>query len=150
MPEKSIRTILYATDFSESSVPACDYALTLSRLTGAHLHVLNVIGELSDDQRSLMPPQSLADLERELEIKSVRDIETFCRDRFGGQVDFTTHVEIGTPFREILGKAQEVQADMIVMGTHGRTGIEHVIVGSTAERIVRRSKIPVLTIRSGT
>ena len=148
MPEKSIRTILYATDFSESSVPACDYALTLTRLTGAQLHVLHVIGELSDDQRSLMPPQSLAELERELEIKAVREIEEFCTDRFGGQVDFTTHVEIGTPFREILDKAKDLQADLIVMGTHGRTGLEHVIVGSTAERLVRRSKIPVLTVRS--
>ena len=51
-------------------------------------------------------------------------------------------------FQKILETAAKVNADLIVMGTHGRTGVEHVIVGSTAERVVRRSKIPVLTVRS--
>jgi nucleotide-binding universal stress UspA family protein len=54
---------------------------------------------------------------------------------------------VGTAFQKILETAANVNADLIVMGTHGRTGVEHVIVGSTAERVVRRSKIPVLTVR---
>jgi nucleotide-binding universal stress UspA family protein len=148
MPEKPIRAILYATDFSESSVPACDYALTLARLSGAKLHVLHVIGELSDDRRSLMPPQSLADLEKELELQAIRQMERFCRERFGDQVTYQTETVIGNPFQEILRATERLKVDLIVMGTHGRTGIGHVIVGSTAERVVRRSTIPVLTVRS--
>jgi nucleotide-binding universal stress UspA family protein len=56
-------------------------------------------------------------------------------------------VVIGTPFQEILKRIEQGNIDLVVVGTHGRTGIEHVIVGSTAERLVRRSKVPVLTVR---
>lgn len=147
MAEISFRNILYATDFSESSVPACDYALTLCKLTGAKLHVLHVIGELSDDRRGLMPPQSLADLEKGLEVQSIKEMTAFCRERFDDEIDYDTEVVIGTPFQQVIKQATELNADLIIMGTHGRTGIEQVIVGSTAERVVRRSTIPVLTVR---
>ena len=148
MPEIAINSILYATDFSESSVPACDYALTLCKLTDAKLHVLHVIGELTDDRRGLMPPESLAHLEQELERQSIQEMNTFCKEHFNDKIEFETETVIGSPFREILKAAEQRSADLIIMGTHGRTGIEHVIVGSTAERVVRRSTIPVLTVRS--
>ena len=148
MSQIDFKNILYATDFSESSVPACDYALTLCKLTGAKLHVLHVIGELTDDRRGLMPPESLAHLEKELERQSLREMQTFCTERFDSEIDYETETVIGSPFQEILKAADKQLADLIIMGTHGRTGIEHVIVGSTAERVVRRSTIPVLTVRS--
>ncbi len=148
MSEIEIKTILYATDFSESSVPACDYAMKLCQLTGAKLKVLHVIGELTDDRRSLMPPQAMAQLEKELEIQSIKEMERFCASRFRGKISYETETVIGNPFQEIIGASQKYEVDIIVMGTHGRTGIEHVIVGSTAERVVRRSAIPVLTVRS--
>lgn len=145
-----IRKILYATDFSESSVPACDYALTLANLTGAALHVLHVIGEFADRRKSHIQPEAMALLEREVEVQAVKEMETFCVDKFDELVDYTSEVVMGIPFEEILKRAKSLQADLIVVGTHGRTGLEHVIVGSNAERLVRRSKIPVLTVRSRT
>ena len=148
MSDIEIKTILYATDFSESSVPACDYARKLCQLTGARLKVLHVIGELTDDRRSLMPPQALAQLEKELEIQSVKEMERFCADRFGDKVAYDTETIIGNPFQEIIKASEKHAVDMIIMGTHGRTGIEHVIVGSTAERVVRKSAVPVLTVRT--
>ncbi|MBW2477633.1 MAG: universal stress protein [Deltaproteobacteria bacterium] len=148
MAEITFKNILYATDFSESSVPACDYAMTLAKLSGAELFVLHVIGELSDSRRSLMPPQSLAELEKELELHAIKQIEQFCSERFGEQVPYQTETVIGLPFQEILAFAAQIKADLIVMGTHGRTGIEKVLVGSTAERVVRRSTVPVLTVQS--
>lgn len=147
MPEVTIKRILYATDFSESSVPACDYALTLCKLSGASLHVLHVIGELTDDRRGLMPPQSLAELEKELQVQSIQEMNDFCASRFKDQITYDSEIVIGAPFKEILRVSEERGVDLIVMGTHGRTGIEQVIVGSTAERVVRRSSIPVLTVR---
>jgi nucleotide-binding universal stress UspA family protein len=147
---KKIRKILYATDFSESSVPACDYALTLAQLAGAELLVLHVVGEFTDKRKSHIQPEAMALLEREVEVQAVKELESFCADKFDDLVSFTTDVVLGIPFEEILKRAESRAADLIVVGTHGRTGLEHVVVGSTAERLVRRSKIPVLTVRAQT
>lgn len=144
---KTIKRILYATDFSESSMPASDYTLTLAELAGAEVHVLHVIGEFADQRKSMIQPEAMALLEREVEVHAVKEMEAFCRDRFDGEIAYTTEVVLGIPFQEIIKKACEIAADLIVVGTHGRTGLEHVIVGSTAERLVRRSPVPVLTVR---
>jgi nucleotide-binding universal stress UspA family protein len=148
MPIKPIRKILYATDYSESSVPACDYALTLAGLAGAEVHVLHVIGEFADRRKSQIQPEAMALLEREVELQAVKEMEDFCQGKFDEEVPYQTEVVMGIPFQEILKRAESLPADLIVVGTHGRTGLEHVLVGSTAERLVRRSTIPVLTVRS--
>lgn len=144
---KSITKILYATDFSESSLPAAEYALLLARLAGAELHVLHVLGEFTDRRKTMIQPESMALLEREVEIQSLKAMEDFCKEHFAEAVPYTNDVVMGIPFQEIIRHSQEVNADLIVVGTHGRTGLEHVMVGSTAERLVRRSTIPVLTVR---
>jgi nucleotide-binding universal stress UspA family protein len=145
---KTIKKILYATDFSDSSAPACEYALTLANLAKAQVHVLHVIGEFADRRKSMIQPEAMALLEREVEVQAIKDMEGFCKERFDGGISFTTEVIMGIPFQEIIKKAGELSVDLIVVGTHGRTGLEHVIVGSTAERLVRRSPIPVLTVRA--
>ncbi len=144
---RAINIILFATDFSDSSQSAADYATTLAELTGAHLHVLHVINELDEHQRVMIPSEAFQLMEREVEVQAVKELHRFCREQAGGLVT-TSHALVGSPFMKILETGEKVNADMIVMGTHGRTGMEHVIVGSTAERVVRRSKIPVLTVRS--
>lgn len=143
----SIRKILYATDFSESSLPAARSALTLAKLSGAAVHVLHVIGEFADRRKSLVPQEAMTLLEREVEIHAVKEMEEFCSERFGADIPYSTEVVMGRPFEEILRKAQDLAVDLIVVGTHGRTGLERVIVGSTAERLVRSSPVPVLTVR---
>lgn len=144
---REINNILFATDFSDSSHSAADYAITLAKLTGAQLHVLHVINELDEHQRVMIPSEAFQLLEKEVEIQAVKELHRFCREQAGDLVT-TSHALVGTPFLKILETGENVNADMIVMGTHGRTGMEHVIVGSTAERVVRRSTIPVLTVRS--
>jgi nucleotide-binding universal stress UspA family protein len=146
---KTIHKILYATDFSESSAPASEYAQTLAKLAGASIHVLHVIGELADSRRSRIPPEAYELFEKEIEVHVVKEMEDFCKRHLGADVPYTTETAIGNPFQVILGAAKEQNADLIIMGTHGRTGIEHVLMGSTAERVVRKSPIPVLTVRCG-
>jgi len=141
-----INTILFATDFSAASQPAADYAIMLSELTGAHLHILHVINELEEPQRVLIPLEAFQILERNLERQAVEELTRFCRERVSGLAT-TTHALAGVPFQKILDVSGMVEADLIVMGTHGRTGIKHVMVGSTAERVVQRAVIPVLTVR---
>lgn len=144
---KTIRKILYATDFSESSAPASDYAQTLAKLAGASIHVLHVIGELADSRRSRIPQEAFELFEKEIEIHVVKEMQEFCKKHLGEDVTYTTETAIGNPFQVIIATAQKQNVDLIIMGTHGRTGIEHVLVGSTAERVVRRSPVPVLTVR---
>lgn len=144
---KLFNNILFATDFSDASGPAADYAITLAKLTGAHLHVLHVINELDEHQRVMIPHEAFQILKKEVEMQTVRQLDGFCKSQAAG-ISTTTHAVVGTAFQKILELGAKVSADLIVMGTHGRTGVEHVIVGSTAERVVRRSKIPVLTVRS--
>jgi nucleotide-binding universal stress UspA family protein len=144
---KQYNSILLATDFSESSGPAADHAITLAKLTGAHLHVLHVINELDEHQRVMIPHEAFQILQKEIETQTVRELNRFCKGPAAG-TSTTTHAVVGTAFQKILETGAKVSADLIVMGTHGRTGVEQVIVGSTAERVVRRSKIPVLTVRS--
>ena len=140
------KNILFATDFSSASGAAADYAITLAKLTGAHLHILHVINELDEHQRVMIPHEAFQLLQKEIELQTVRELDGFCKGQAAG-ISTTTHAVVGTAFQKILETAASVNADLIVMGTHGRTGVEHVIVGSTAERVVRRSKIPVLTVR---
>lgn len=143
---RDINSILFATDFSESSQNAADYAVTLTKLTGATLHVLHVINELDEHQRVMIPKEAFQILEKEVEVQAVKELEKFCREQTEA-LRTITYAVVGAPFKVILEMGKKVNADLIVMGTHGRTGMEHVIVGSTAERVVRRSKIPVLTVR---
>jgi nucleotide-binding universal stress UspA family protein len=77
------------------------------------------------------------------------NMDAFLARHFSGFEDFDTMLATGIPYREIIGKAREVAADLIVIGTHGRTGVEHVIFGSTAEKVVRMAPCPVLTVRQG-
>lgn len=144
---KSITKILYATDFSESSLPAAEYALTLAQLAGAELRVLHVLGEFTDRRKTMIQPEAMALLEREVEIHALKAMEDFCKEHFAATVPYTNEIVMGLPFQEIIRVSKEMRADLIVVGTHGRTGLEHVMVGSTAERLVRRSTIPVLTVR---
>jgi nucleotide-binding universal stress UspA family protein len=144
---KQIKKILYGTDFTERSELAFDYAETLARLAGAELHILHVIGELADRRRGMILPEAFEILEREVEVQAVKEMKNFCRKRLKG-ISYTTEVVLGIPFQQIIRSAQEIKADLIVIGTHGQMALEHVLVGSTAERVVRRSEIPVLTVRA--
>lgn len=141
-----IKTILFATDFSEGSVRACDMARTLASQSGATLLVLHVITEFTDKQSRHLPAEVIETLIREVEKHAVEDMHSFCDKHFAGRA-LATEIVIGKADQEILRIAAKHDADLIVMGTHGRTGIEKLFVGSTAEKVVRSSRIPVLTVR---
>lgn len=141
-----IKTILFATDFSEGSARACDMARTLATLTGARLHVLHVIGELVDKRSRMLTSEVVDTLTREVERHAVEDMHRFCDANFA-ELNLSTEIVIGVAHEEMLKEAQKVGADLIVMGTHGRTGLEKMLVGSVAEKVVRSSPVPVLTVR---
>lgn len=145
------KTLLFATDFSEGATRAVDHARSLAVLTRGKLHLLHVITELSDKRGRRVPPDVIELFNREVKANAVEDMNTF-KDKYFGDAEqsgyeVTTEIVIGSGYEDILESAAQVNADMIIMGTHGRTGIEKILVGSTAERVIRHAKIPVLIIR---
>jgi universal stress protein A len=144
---KPFDRILTAVDFSDSSDFAFEYALTLARQFQSELTVMHVINEPVDLRGFYVPHISFEQLEKEIEEGAEKMMEKFCQTRMGDFTDFKTIVAAGIPYEEIIRKAEEAGAALIVLGTHGRTGIDHLIFGSTAERVVRSAACPVLTIR---
>ena len=144
---KPFDKILIAIDFSENSTYAFDFALTLAKQFNAELTLLHVINEPVDLRGFYVPHISFEQLEKEIESGAASMMETFCQDKLKEFSGYQTSIMSGIPYEEIIRKAQDCNASLIVLGTHGRTGLDHLIFGSTAERVVRGSTCPVLTIR---
>lgn len=143
----NIKKVLFPTDFSENSNYAFDYALDLAQKLGARLYILHVIHELIDTTGFYIPNISLDELQKDLEKGAEKMMEKFCKDRMGDFKEYECINIIGLPHIEILSVAKEKGIDMIVMGTHGRTGIDRVLFGSTAEKVLKKAPCPVLTVR---
>jgi len=137
------KKILVATDFSEGSDEALDRAIEMAKVSGAEIEVLHVI-ELAEE----FPFGTTyfdadygvlyASVDRELARRA-------DRARAAGLRCETKIIE-GTATTDIIQRAQRIGADLVVVGTHGRTGLAHIVLGSVAERVVRRASCPVLTV----
>ena len=170
LPKVEVKKILYATDLSENARYAFAYAVSLADLYSAAITVIHVLPEVSEllDQSVI----GYISAERWEEIKSQQMNEAkealigkkrehlaikvalhqFSEDVKQQQkgAGFTTDeiiVERGNPVEEIIKTAEEHNCDLIVMGTHGQGTLADVMLGSTARRVIRRSKIPVLVVR---
>lgn len=140
-------TILVAVDFSDSSDNAFQLALTMARKFSSRLLIMHVINEPIDLRGFYVPHISFDKLEEEIAEGAKKLMESFCRQHIVDFENYDTLIVPGLPFDEIIKQAEEQSADLIVLGTHGRTGLDHVLFGSTAEKVVRKSKVPVLTAR---
>jgi nucleotide-binding universal stress UspA family protein len=141
----TVRKILAPTDFSETSIAGVHYALEMARGTNAEVivyHAIDVGGEWKD-----RPPAVAA--YHDMLAESRKALDKFLADNFAeciNLVEVRCSAEFGTPHNNIVEKAEAEDADMIVMSTHGRTGIDHLILGSTAEKVVARASCPVLVV----
>lgn len=144
---KQFTRILIAIDFSENSECAFDYALTLATQFNAELTIIHIINEPVDLRGFYVPHISFEQLEKEIEESAVKMMETFCSSRLGSFTNYKTEIVTGIPSDEITAAAARIDASLIVLGTHGRTGLDRILFGSTAERVVRTAGCPVLTIR---
>jgi len=144
---KPFTRILAAVDFSENSASAFEYALTLARQFNAELTIIHVINEPVDLRGFYVPHISFEQLEKEIEEGAVKMMETFCSTKLATFSNYKTAIVTGIPYEEITAAAARIDASLIVLGTHGRTGLDHILFGSTAERVVRSATCPVLTVR---
>ncbi len=144
---KPFGKILVAVDFSECSSYAFNYAIILAKQFQSEITIMHVINEPVDLRGFYVPHVAFDQLEREIEEGAIKMMEKFAQENMGDFSNYGTTITTGTPYEEIINKASEISASLIVIGTHGRTGIDHLIFGSTAERVVRGAPCPVLTIR---
>jgi nucleotide-binding universal stress UspA family protein len=136
--------ILVPTDFSADADNALEYAMQLARTLQARLTLLHVIEPLAVGSIDALPATFLPDLEAK-----ITDIMASYHARVtaaGIPCDYT--IVHGVPFQVIVETAGTARTDLIIMGTHGRTGLRHVLLGSVAERVVRLAPCPVLVVRA--
>jgi nucleotide-binding universal stress UspA family protein len=142
----TFRRILVPTDFSEPSEAALELALELARRFDAELdlfHAQDLPAYIFPDAVVPVSPTVVSELERASHAELDR---LAARVRAAG-VRVSTSSSVGSHDGEILRHAENTGCDLIVMGTHGRTGIKHALLGSVAERVVRRAPCPVMTVR---
>ena len=143
---KSIQKILCSIDLSEHSAEVAEYASLIASKLGAEVTVVYVAPTLSQYTGFNVPQSDIHAFVGEIVSGAQASMNAFVAEHFEG-VKAEGEVLVGCASDEILAKAKRDGVDMIVMGTHGRKGIDRIIFGSVAEKVVKNSTIPVLTIR---
>ncbi len=144
MPE--IKTILFPTDFTEASTKVLPYARYLAEKLGAKIIVLFVVEELAKYANFYVPHSALDNLEAELMESAQKKMEGFIEDHLAEVDNVESLVLRGDIAEEIIKTAEDKKVDLIVMGTHGRKGLEKILLGSVAERVVKSAPCPVMTV----
>lgn len=141
-----IERVLFPTDFSEGARSAMDYAVSLARDYKAKLYILHVIQELAITPGWYEGVFPIENLYQSIEEGSGNEMGKLISG-MGDLPGVEKLVTRGYAATEILRVADEFKADVIVIGTHGRSGVDHLLFGSTAEKVVRKASCPVLTVR---
>ncbi len=142
----TINTILCALDLSEHSKIVADYAAMYARLCNAKVILVYVAPTMSQYTGFHVAPSTIDGFVGEIVTGAENAIVDFSSNHFAG-IEVETRVLVGYAKEEILTTAETTKADLIVMGTHGRKGIDRMLFGSVAEKVVKESPIPVLTVR---
>jgi len=141
-----IKRILFPTDFSEGAMNALPYAVDMVRHYGARLYMLHVMHDIAVSGLHI-PHVSLDVIHKEIEAEASKEIEKFGVMERQDIKNIEYVILRGVPYEEILKFVEKNNIDLIVMGTHGRKGLDRVLFGSVAERVVRNAPCPVLTVR---
>ncbi len=144
-----LKRILVPIDFSEHSKNALKYAIPFAEQFQASIHLIYVVeptiypGDVSFGQ------VGFPNVEEELRKRGVEELDALIKNEIAGRVPASKEIRTGKAFYEINQYAQDQQIDLILIATHGHTGVEHILFGSTAEKVVRKAPCPVLVVRTG-
>ncbi len=143
-----VMKILYPTDFSESSLEALKYAVSFARSCQAKLILMHVVNEkIFSEGLSLARVSAPESLGQELAAEAGRQLRMIIPSDLRQGLDVETVILSGNPSSEVIRYAKDNHVDMIVIGTAGRSGVEHMMFGSTAEKVVRGAPCPVLSVK---
>jgi nucleotide-binding universal stress UspA family protein len=143
LPSRRIKRILVATDFSAASKQAAEYATALAESTGAEILLMHAIDSLP---YSVTDTFTIIDHRRALHKTASFLLESLREELARKDVAVKTRLAMGPAHEEIVRSARKLKADLIVVGTRGRTGVAHAFLGSVAEKVVRLADCPVVTV----
>jgi universal stress protein A len=141
-----LKNVLVPIDFSEFSRRALEYALPLAEKFGAKIILVHVVEPAFYPENTMIPVET-EDLNTIMLQEGQKMLDQLGTEKIKPEIDSQKTVAIGRPYNEIISTAESVQADLIIMATHGYTGLKHMLMGSTAERVVRHAPCPVLVVR---
>ncbi len=142
-----IKTILVPIDFSDYSKAALNYAIDFAIHFKADLHLVYVIEPAIYPADFSMGQIAYPKVDEDMSERAKTELTDLAKEVIGESLRWNIIIKMGKPFYEINSTASEVDADLIIIATHGHTGMEHLLFGSTAEKVVRKAPCPVLTLR---
>ncbi len=142
-----IKSILFPTDFSEGSAEALKYAVEFAKKYDAKLYIIHIIYDVAKASGWYVPHISMDKLYQDIQEGAKKELDNFGVEELSGMKNIERVVITGIPHQEIVAFANSKKVDMIIIGTHGRTGIDRILFGSTAAQVVRNAPCPVLTVR---
>lgn len=142
-----IERILFPTDFSACSKHALTYALYFATERGAKLYILHVIPKLNMPVGTGGLSYPVSKIYDDMEREAKKQIHRLVPKRFLEKIKVENIIMRGSPFLEIIKAARKYDIDLITIATHGRKGLSHVLLGSTAEKVVRTAPCPVLCVK---
>ena len=143
LPEITINRILYATDFSEASLAALPLVSTIARRYGSHVFVANVWTPLP---YTMVSPEAAGALQNKDERETRSKVQQLLNTKELAGLSATAILKSGAPSQELTRLVREKNIDLAILGTHGRTGLKHLLMGSVAEELFRNLPCPVLTV----
>lgn len=142
-----LKSILVPVDFSPSSQKALHYGLSFAEQFGASITLLNVVEPAIYPTEIGYIPVEIDALHTAMNAGATERLAKLAKEQLPARFQPRTLVRVGKPYHEITTAAKELDVDLIVIATHGYTGLKHVVLGSTAERVIRHAPCPVLTVR---
>ncbi|HMN16032.1 MAG TPA: universal stress protein [Ignavibacteriaceae bacterium] len=143
--EATIKKVLVPIDFSDYSKSALKYAVNISKLFNAEIILIYVVEPVIYPLDFSMGQIAMPSFSTEWDVRAKEELDKLAKKEINSSVK--TIIKTGKPFLEIIETAKEEDIDLIIIATHGHTGVEHIIFGSTAEKVVRKAPCPVLTLR---
>ena len=141
-----IKKILFPCDFTENSSKVLPYVLLFAEKCNSMIYLLHVVHDLQKWGKVYIPHASMDTFQKEAFAWAEKSMDRVCEEQLESCPNFQRRIVSGDPAQEILKMIGSEAIDLVMMGTHGRKGLEHMIFGSVAENVVKKSPVPVLTI----
>lgn len=145
---KKINNIMVPIDFSETSEMLIEYAVSFAKSFGAKLYIVHVVEDFSRYSYISVPHVSMDNIMNEVYKHADIELKRFCTEKLEGKAEYEFILSQGEAYKEILRLSKEKGVDMILIGTHGVSGLERVLFGSTAERVIRGAKCPIMMVNT--
>lgn len=145
--DPDIKRVLVPIDFSDYSKSALKYAVNFTKIFNADIFLIYVVEPVIYPPDFSMGQIVIPSVDLEMDKRAIEELNKLAGKNIPSRIKVKTIVKTGKPFIEIIETAEEENIDLIIIATHGHTGVEHILFGSTAEKVVRKASCPVLTLR---